>query len=396
MTESFPSAARDQTLLRRANELSVLAVLRGGAPRPLREISDATGLSWRSTQVVAEILDAQGWLVEAEADEGSGGRRAVGRPARRYRFRAEVGHVVGIDVGTHGVQVFVADLEATIVGSHHAEVSPGDPAQVRLATAEHALHAALAEAGLQPKDVWAAAMGTSGVIDPGGTVTASALLPGWRGLNPGGQLGSVLQCPVDVANDANLAALAERWLGHRAETMIYLLAGVRLGAGLVIGGQLHRGAAGAAGEIGALRGVGWHDAAERLVATAGGTEPRTDRGEAATRVFEAARAGDPVAVAAVDRFAADVARGVTAMVLTIDPDLVVLGGGFSHAADLLLPRLGTELAETCLHLPRLEASELGDNAVAHGALRLALDTVDQRMTSLDSTVPLAPAAIRGQ
>ncbi|WP_392673604.1 ROK family protein [Streptomyces sp. LN785] len=148
-------------------------------------------------------------------------------------------------------------------------------------------------------------------------------------------------------------------------------------------------------EIGALRGVGWRDAAQRLVANAPGADPAADGGQSAAQVFEAARAEDPVALAAVDRFAADVAHGVTAMVLTIDPDLVVLGGGFSHAADLLLPRLTAELAETCLHLPRLEASELGDQAVAHGALRMALDTVDQRMTSLDSTVPLAPAAIRG-
>ncbi|WP_034262450.1 ROK family protein [Actinospica robiniae] len=395
MTESFPSSARDQTLLRRVNELSILAVLRGQAARPLREISDTTGLSWRTTQVVAEILDEHGWLVETEADDGSGGRRAVGRPARRYRFRAEAGHVVGLDVGTHQVQVFVADLAATIVGRHRLEVSPTDDAPTRLAAVERTLLGALADAGLEPQAVWAAAMGASGVVGPDGTVTASALLPGWRGLNPAKALDSVLPCTVEVANDANLAALAERWRGHRAETMIYVLAGARLGTGLVIGGQLHRGAAGAAGEIGALREIGWHDAAERLAATALGLDSPTGRGNAATRVFQAARDEDPAALAAVDRFAADIARGVTAMVLTIDPELVVLGGGFAHAADLLVPRLAVELAATCLHTPRVEGSVLGDDAVALGALRLALDTVDQRMTSLDSNTPLTHGAIRG-
>ena len=396
MTESFPSAARDQTPLRRVNELSVLAVLRAGAARPLREISDITGLSFRSAQVVAEALEGNGWLAEAEPDPGSGpARRAVGRPARRYRFRAEAGHVVGIDVGTHHVEVFVADLAADVVGSHRTGVSPGDSALTRLAAAESTLSRALKAARLKPADVWAAAMGTSGVIGPEGTVAASALLPGWSGLNPGLLLSAALPCPVEVANDANLAALAERWLGHGAQTMIYVLAGVRLGAGLVIGGQLHRGAAGAAGEIGALRGVGWHDAADRLAATAGGGASGADRAEAAARVFEAARAGSPVATAAVDRFAADLAGGITAMALTVDPELVVLGGGFSGAADLLLPRLEAELSTTLLHLPRLEASALGDDAVAHGALRLALDTVDARMTSLDSTVALSPEAIRG-
>ncbi|GGV26734.1 transcriptional regulator [Kitasatospora herbaricolor] len=391
MTESFPSAARDQTSLRRVNELSVLAVLRAGESQPLREVAEATGLSWRTTQVVAEALEAHGWLASTETDIGN--RRSVGRPARHYRFRPGVGHVVGIDVGTRRVQVQVADLAATTVADSHEAVSPRDSATTRLAAAERALRAALQSAGLDPADIWAAVMGTSGVVGPDGTVTASTLLPGWSGLHPAERLGAVLPCRIEVANDSNLAALAERWLGHRAPTMLYLMTGVRLGAGLVIGGQLHRGSTGAAGEIGALRGVGWHDAADRLIAHGDG-DPAADPATAADQVFQKARNGDPAALGAVDRFVADIAHGATAMVLTLDPDLVVLGGGFAGAADLLLPRLADELARSCLHPPRLQASGLGDDAVIRGALRLALDAVEQRITSLDSAVPLTPAAIR--
>ncbi|MCX4398696.1 MULTISPECIES: ROK family protein [unclassified Streptomyces] len=395
MTESFPLPARDQTPLRRVNELSVLAVLRDGAPRSLREVSHATGLSWRTTQVVAEGLGTHGWLAETEAASEIAGRKAVGRPARRYRFRAEAGHVVGLDIGVHRVQVLVADLAAEVVGSGSAMVSPRDPAPDRLAAAQGALNAALAEARLAPADIWAAAMGTSGIVGPDGTVTTSALLPGWNGLNPGKLISPSLHCDVEVANDANLAALGERWRGHGAKTVIYVLVGTRLGAGLIIDGRLHRGAAGAAGEIGALRGAGWPDAAERLATTDIGEGAAGDRDHAAYRVFAAARAGNQAARAAVDRFAADIAHGIAAMVLTIDPELVVLGGGFSHAADLLLPRLGAELAGTCPHLPLLKASALGDDVVALGALRLALDTVDQRLTELGSAEPLTAAAIRG-
>ncbi|TCC06263.1 ROK family protein [Kribbella soli] len=393
VTGSFPRAATDQTLLRRVNELSVLAALRGNEPRPLREVADATGLSWRSAQVVTEKLGAQGWLAETEADAGD---KRMGRPARRYRFRAEVGYAVGLDVGPRQVRVIIADLAATVVSSQQVDVSPEDTADARLAIAEQVLRAALSAAGIQPDDVWAAALGTSGVVAPDGTIT-SVLLPGWTGLNPGTRLAAALPCPVAVVNDANLAALAERWRGFSAETMIYLLVGMRLGAGLVVGGSLHTGSGGAAGEIGMLRELGWHDAARRLAATPidALTMSAEDSDLAAMRVFQAARDAHPAALAAVDRFAADVARGVAAMVLTVDPELVVLGGSFSHAADLLLPRLEALLAETCLHTPRLAASELGDNAVAYGALRLALDTVNQRMTSLDSATPLIPAAIRG-
>lgn len=389
MTEPMPSAARDQTIVRRANELSVLAVLRDGTPRVMREIADQTGLSWRTANVVTESLEAHGWLASSEA--GTNGKR-LGRPARGYRFRADVGHVAGIDIGAHAISVYVADLAGTIVGSHRVKVSPQDSAPDRLAAAEAVLRAALAAAKLDEVGVWAGAVGTTGIVDPEGGVTKSAVLPGWVGVNPGKHLAGILRCPVSVANDGNLAVLAERWRGHRADTMIYLLTGVRLGVGLVIAGQLHRGSAGAAGEIGEIHEFGWHDAAERLASAA--PNPASDRNHAARQVFQAARDHDPTAVAAVEQFAADVARGLTAMALTIDPDLVVLGGGFAYAADLLLPLLGERLARSCPHSPRLEASQLGEESVGFGAVRLALDTVQQRISTLDSGTQLTPAAIR--
>lgn len=393
VTGVFPRAATDQSLLRRLNELSVLGALRGNGARPLREVADATGLSWRSAQVVTEKLGEQGWLAETEAEADD---KRIGRPARRYRFRSEAGYVVGLDIGQRKIRVIIADLDATVVSSHQVEVSAEDSADARLESADQALRAALATAGIQPQNVWAVTMGTSGVIAPDGTIT-SVLLPGWTGLDPRTRLTAVAPCPVTVVNDANLAALAERWRGRSAENMIYLLVGMRLGAGLIISGKLHTGSGGAAGEIGMLQGSGWNDASERLAATpvAPVNESTEDRDLAATRVFQAARESHPAALAAVDRFAADLARGVTPMVLTVDPELVVLGGSFSHAADLLVPRLETLLAGTCVHTPQLAASELGDDAVAYGALRLALDTVDQRIASLDSASPLIPAAVRG-
>ncbi|MFF2306091.1 ROK family protein [Streptomyces sp. NPDC058128] len=396
VSESFPAPARDQTLLRRANELSLLAVLRDGHPRSLREVSQATGLSWRTTQVVAQGLSANGWLAESDAVAEPAGRKAIGRPARRFRFVAEAGHVVGLDVGVHRVQAFVANLTAEIVGTGTVVVSPGDPAPIRLDAARSALHAALADAALTPFNVWAAVMGISGIVGPNGNVTASDLLPGWTGLDPGKSLSTLLACGVQVANDANLAALGERWRGHQANTMIHVLVGTRLGAGLLIDGRLHRGAAGAAGEIGALRGAGWPDAAQRLISADIAEDVPDNIDIKADRVFAAARSGQPTALNAIDRFAADIAHGIAAMVLTVDPELVVVGGGFAHAADLLLPRIEAELAVTCPHPPQLQASDLGDDAVALGALRLALDTVDRRMTELDSAAPLVHAAIRGR
>ncbi|WP_433326248.1 ROK family protein [Spirillospora sp. CA-294931] len=374
------------------NELSVLSALRGAPARTLREVSEATGLSWRTTNVVAEELAGHGWLTEV-AEQRSG--RRLGRPARRFRFRAEAGHVLGLDIGAHKILAVVTDLEGNPAGHHRADARPGDTAPERLDTARTAIAAALADAGLGRDDLWAAAVGTAGIITSEGRVEKSVVLPGWTGLALAEELSRGLPCPIAVENDCSLAAVAERWRGHAAATtnMIYVLSGLRLGAGLIINGGLHRGHGGAAGEIGALAEFGWSDAPQRLAEAAGLPED-TPREGAAKAVFDAARTGDTASLEAVDSFSRDLARGIAAMALTVDPELVVLGGGFSRAHDLLLPRLDEHLAELCVRAPRLEASDLGDQAVALGAVRVALDAIEHHMTTLETSTPLLPEPLR--
>jgi predicted NBD/HSP70 family sugar kinase len=103
------------------------------------------------------------------------------------------------------------------------------------------------------------------------------------------------------------------------------------------------------------------------------------KGDAARYTFEAARSGDPVALAAVDTYVGHLALGASTMVMTLDPELVVLGGGFSRAADVLLPRLRRRLEEVCLRMPELRGSTLGEECVALGAVGRALDRLDQEL-----------------
>ncbi|MFD1936560.1 MULTISPECIES: ROK family protein [Nonomuraea] len=121
---------------------------------------------------------------------------------------------------------------------------------------------------------------------------------------------------------------------------------------------------------------GWYTALDRFYAY-GQDEGST--AEAAERVFVAVRRGDHKAGAIVRDFARDLARGVGAAILTMDPELVVLGGGMSGAGDLLVGPLREELAELCLFPVRVEASTLGSESVALGAVRLALDHVESAL-----------------
>ena len=109
-------------------------------------------------------------------------------------------------------------------------------------------------------------------------------------------------------------------------------------------------------------------------------------------MFAAARSGDKAAKTAVRRYTRDLAVGTTALVLTLDPQVVILGGGFSRSADLILDQLGRELRRTCLRVPELRASTLGAESVALGALRLALNEVDARLFGVSLSAPVAPRA----
>jgi predicted NBD/HSP70 family sugar kinase len=383
----------DLSRLRRLNSLMVMGELRSAPTLTLTELSRRTGLSRASTEDVVRELLENGWLAEVPAASGM-----VGRPARRFRFRADAGRVLGVDIGGHKILALVADLDGTVLHSARVAVAPAMRRMERLAALDGAVAEALAGAGLTTADLWATGVATTGLVDGAGRVMLSEALPEWTGVDVGAHLRRLVGGPALVENDSKLAALAESWCGaaRYAKDVVVILAGLRTGAGLIIDGKLHRGFGNAAGEIGALPASGWIRAQEHLRAwppqdgpapgRAGagrGADPHADKAAdqeaAAEAVFEAARAGDRKAAAVVRRYVRDVAVGAAALVLTLDPELVVVGGGFSRSADLIAEPLRRELDRWCIRTPEVRISEFGDEGVALGALRLALDYVDREL-----------------
>ncbi|GAA1704096.1 ROK family protein [Nonomuraea sp. AD125B] len=364
----------DLSRLRQLNALAVIRALQGRPPLTLTELARRTGLSRASTEDVARELLRKGWLAEAEPAPGG-----VGRPARRYRFRAEAGRVLGLDIGGHNVRATLADLDGDVASAVRVAVTPEMGRAERLEAVDRAVLACLEQAGLTGADVWASGVGTTGLVDGAGKVMLSEALPEWTGVDLAAHVRRLAPAPVLVENDSKLAALAECWRGvaRYAKDMVFLLAGLRTGAGLVIDGKLHRGFAGASGEIGALPALGWIRAQEHLVKAAGGE---------AGDVFAAARAGERAAVTAVRRYVRDLALGASALVLALDPQMVVVGGGYSRSADVLIEPLRRELDRWCIRTPEVRMSALGDEAVVLGAVRLALDHVEERV--LDGRTPL--------
>jgi predicted NBD/HSP70 family sugar kinase len=196
---------------------------------------------------------------------------------------------------------------------------------------------------------------------------------------------------VSLDNDANLAAVGERTYGsgRDARTFVYVSVGTGIGMGVIIDGELYRGAHGAAGEVGYLPlgaesdAPAGPDAKRRGIleeAASADAVVRTAKrlgmagATSAKRVFAAARGGDELALAAVEAEADRLALVVGTVAAIIDPEFVLLGGGIGSNIDLLRPPLERRLAELTPLAPPVAEGELGPDATVLGAVASALDT----------------------
>ena len=238
-------------MLRRMTASAVLDALRAGGPMTGSDLMSATGLARPTIHVVCNDLIRLGWIREMDSRRPTGeGRR--GRPARCYEFQSRAGFVLGIDA-TDRVTVRLADLR----GDRVAEASEplahvSVPAGERVAAVRRAADAALSSAAVDPARVLAVTMGVPTPVDAEGRpVGREAYLPGLPGRDLGTEIGGRNGWLVVLENDANLAALGERWRGVAAgvDDLVVMVADERLGSGLFLGGRPVRGHAGGAGEL---------------------------------------------------------------------------------------------------------------------------------------------------
>lgn len=309
--------------------------------------------------------------------------------------------MAGVDLGATKVTCCLADLKGRVVVERTEawrDEHVGAPERLRIT--RKLLQELLPEAGIDPRNVLSCGMAVPApVTSDGHAVALESYLPGLAALDLRESLQPDFSWPVLAENDANLAVLAERWLGvaQDVDNVVVLLAGERLGAGICLGGQLIRGG-GAAGEMRFLElveGVGNTDAVGGMcrelgaVATAeiiAGEREEAPGGSAlvslsgrdpgcvtAEIVLEAARRGDPAAVEVIAVVMERTARAAAVVSTLLDPELLVLAGGPAGAGDILLPALEHQLRRLNSAQPRLAASTLGDHSALMGAVRLALD-----------------------
>lgn len=325
--------------------------------------------------------------------------------------------VVGVDIGGTQCSVNLATLHGGEVNLVHREQFATQAARgpsVILAEVADRLSAAVASA--DGTGVSAIGVSCGGPLDSEkGIIQSPPNLPGWDDVDIVGQIEVGFGSPCWLENDANACALAEWRLGagRGAHHIIYLTFGTGLGAGMILGGELYRGASGLAGEVGHCRiglasgpaKYGKAGSFEGFCSGAGISAWYQHWGGdlvPAQTVAERARAGEDLARQVFDQASRQLGHGVAILVDSLAPQVVVIGGIFGYANDLLRPGmekvLGEEVHPRILSVCKVVPAELGQRIGSYASCCVAFEHLGAapKTTRLGGDRPFGRSPVGGR
>ncbi|BCB87415.1 ROK family transcriptional regulator [Phytohabitans suffuscus] len=370
-------------LLRALNDRAALELLLSRGPLTRAQLGELTGLSKVTASQLVERLEERGLVTRV--GEQAGGR---GPNAQLYAVTPGSAYVIGAVVEADRVVASCADITGNVIG--RAELSTKDtdePVKVVHSAVVQAADSANADLGSVRRVV----LGTPGLVDPStGDITFAWNLPRWhRGLLAA--LREDLSTTVVFGNDVNLAAVAEAHEGAAkgVDDFVLIWAGGGMGLAVMLGGRLHEGSTGAAGEIGYLpvpgapiprdtyrRSKGAFQQVAGADAVRAVAREHGFRGSNAAEAVKAAIAAGTRGGPLLDELARRLALGVASTCVVLDPPLVVLAGEVGQAGGTALAeRVQHEVAAITLVSPRVVATEVSGDPVLIGALRTALNAV---------------------
>ena len=371
--------------LRAANQRRVISLLQQGddAPVSQADIARTTGLAPATVSNIVRDLVAAG-MVETTVGSGRRGTTVV--------IAREAGLVAGIDFGHRHVRVALGDLGGKVLDVDREVLAADHPHDEGLGLAGALLDRLLQRIGADREGVVNIGLGLPTPLAEDGTVMAAAILPGWVGVNAQREAELSLGRPTHVDNDANLGALAEsrRGAGRGHPDMVFIKVSSGVGAGLILGGRLFRGAHGTAGEIGHLTldeqgpfcrcgSRGCLEAYASVgMAQSALAEQFPDAG--IDQLVTAAREGNVSVLRMFEDAGLHLGWGLAMLGNLIDPSVIIVGGDMSRAGDLLLDSVRVGLRRHALASvsanTRVVAAGLGDRASVIGALLLAMDSTE--------------------
>ena len=391
---SCRSSSNNRDLLDRVNTPGeLLSLIRAGTAVTRADLARHTGLARSTVAQRVDALLASGLLLEAGDTPSTGGR-----PATMLAFNHQAGVVLVADLGATHARVAVTDLAGTTLAERAGDLDIAlGPAEV-LKWVSARFHELLDQTAHAPVDVRGIGIGVPGPVEfDTGRPVNPPIMPGWDGFDIPGWFADRYGAPVLVDNDVNIMARGEHWVHwRRTPHLLFVKVGTGIGCGIVADGHIHRGARGAAGDIGHIRATGedvicacgnigcleavagGHALATRLAAS--GVEAQNSRD--VVRLVHEGNVKATQMVRAAGRTLGEVLAGT---VNFFNPAVIVIGGDIAEAHAQLLAGVREGIFSRSLPLAtrdlRVVPCRLGDRAGITGAAITAIEQV------------LAPAAV---
>jgi predicted NBD/HSP70 family sugar kinase len=399
---------------------SLFQLLRDGRPRTRAELATETGLARSTVTQRVDALLASNLIGPADKAASTGGR-----PPTRFAFNPIARYVLAADIGATHARLAITDLAAQVLAQSADDLLVAAGPETVLDWVDRVGHELIRQAGRDPADLLGVGIGLPGPVEHStGRPVSPPIMPGWDGFDVQGYLqdrfGGV---PALVDNDVNIMALGEHNVAWSdAPHMMFVKVATGIGSGLISDGRLHRGAQGAAGDMGHLQLPHGADVVCRcgntgcLEAVASGAAIAAKlaaRGLEASTSFDVvalARGGNIEALQLLRQAGRDIGEVLAAAVSLFNPSVIVIGGSLSQAGEHLIAGVREIVYRRSLPLAtqdlRIVQSSTGDRAGIIGAAVMVVDhalapaQVDYLMSSASasasassSAAASAPAAI---
>ncbi|GEK80554.1 ROK family transcriptional regulator [Agrococcus baldri] len=363
----------------------IFDLLRDGRARTRSELARESGLARSSVAMHIDTLMGVGYVAPV-GDAASTG----GRPASLFALNPSARVVVGVDVGATHVIVELADLSGDGIAASRAELDVAEGPEAVLGWVAGAARALVAQQGRELDEVVAVGIGLPGPVEHAtGRPISPPIMPGWHRFDVAGWLRERLGCPVLVDNDVNIMALGEqRTAWPETADLVLVKVATGIGAGIISGGRLQRGARGTAGDLGHVRVPGstapcrcGNEGCLEAVAAGPAIAARlrelgvdvASTGE----VVELAAQGSPEAAQALRAAGRDIGEVLAMVVNLVNPSVIIVAGRLAGAAKELHAGISEVVYRRSLPLAtehlQIAASATKGDAGVRGAVVLAIE-----------------------
>ncbi|SHE30731.1 ROK family protein (putative glucokinase) [Thermoanaerobacter uzonensis DSM 18761] len=387
----------DQLLVKQINKSIVLNTIRKKGNISRAEIAGITGLNKSTVSFLVDELINEGFVKEEGPGESKGGRKPI-----ILSINNKAGCIIGIDLDVNYILIVLTDLMANVIWEKKIDIKIGENQQTIIERLIELIDEAISNAPETIRGILGIGIGVPGIVDyKKGSILLAPNLK-WENVPLKQIVEDKFKIKVHIDNEANVGAIGEKWFGVGAKynNLVYVSAGIGIGTGIIINGELYRGTVGLAGEMGHMTidiydhqcrcgntGCWENYASEKALLEYINTQLLMGKSDeyinknnfytlSAIDIIDYARKGSKIAVEALKEIGRKLGVGVVNIINTFNPELVIIGNTLSLADDLVLNEVLKEVEDKSLvyryYKVKIKTSKLKFHAGAIGAVSLVI------------------------